>query len=114
MDIRGIARDLKNIAGDLKLKLTDKARLLGIVYNIELVPNLRADVGYSGLATPTSANIKLDAGMCMDMLLATKTHEFFEVFNSEHELGLSHHQLQSLATCWYQLIKENPEIFKND
>jgi hypothetical protein len=96
------------------MKLTDKARVQGVPYIIELVPNLRADVGYSGLATPTSANIKLDAGMCMDMLLATKLHEFLEVFNSEHELGLSHHQMQSLATCLYQLINDNPEIFKND
>ena len=96
------------------MKFIKNPRLLGITYNVELIPNLRANMGCSGMATPTDANIKIDDGMCSDMINATEWHEFFEVCNSENQLDLTHHQIQSLATFTYQVINDNPEMFEND
>ena len=96
------------------MKFIPNPRLIGITYNVELIPNLRADMGCSGLATPTAANIKIDGGMCKDMINATEWHEFVEVCNSENQLGLTHQQIQSLATFVHQVINDNPEMFEND
>jgi hypothetical protein len=94
------------------MKLIPRVRICGVPYLNELVPNLRADMGCSGLSIPTAGRIKLDEGMCPDMLNATEWHEFIEIFNSEHQLGLSHKQIQSLATLTYQVINDNPEMFQ--
>ena len=58
------------------------------------------------------ASIHLDDTLTNDMALATLLHEVIEVINEENELKLEHRAIQTLATQLFQVLKDNPDVFK--
>ncbi len=59
-----------------------------------------------------SAVIHLDETLCPDMALATLLHEVIEAINEENELKMKHRVIQTLATQLFQVLKDNPEVFR--
>lgn len=96
------------------MKVTPNIKIAGVKYTIEFVPDMRTDLECSGRVNDTMGVIQLHKGMCKDMDNATLLHEIIEAINTENEMGLAHQQIQSLATQMYQVINDNPEMFKND
>lgn len=86
-------------------------KIAGVTYTIELVQGLRADDDCSGRALPTKGKIQLDKDMCAGITNATLLHEVFEIIKVENELKMSHRALQTMATQFYQVIVDNPELF---
>ena len=88
-----------------------KIKIAGIWYDIKFVAGLRADDDCSGKSLLTKAKILLDNDMCADMNNATCLHEVFEIIKEENQLKISHRALQTMATQFYQVIVDNPELF---
>jgi hypothetical protein len=96
------------------MKMTDKVKVGGIWYTIILIPDMKEEDDCSGKAIFGKAKIRLDGSMCLDMKKATTLHEVIEIIDTENEYKLPHHVIQGLATQLYQVIVDNPEMFKND
>lgn len=65
-----------------------------------------------GMVIFESAAIHLDETLCPDMALSTLLHEVIEVINEENQLKLKHRAIQTLATQLFQVLRDNPEVFK--
>ena len=58
------------------------------------------------------AIIYLDDDLNSDVELAALLHEVFEIINRTNELDLPHHCIQTLETQTFQVLKDNPDVFK--
>jgi hypothetical protein len=96
------------------LRDTPTIKIGGVTYQVIFVDNMRLEDECTGKVRFGRAIINIDSGLEKDLSHATKIHEIFEVIDTENQLRLKHHQLQCLATQWYQVIHDNPEMFKND
>ena len=97
-----------------KLKIAPTVKIAGIVYSVRMVSQMSTEDNCTGKIRTGRAIIDLDNDMHPDMAKATILHEIIEAIDIENELSLEHHKVQSLATQLYQVINDNPEIFKND
>jgi hypothetical protein len=96
------------------MKITPVVKVGGVIYDVILVDHMRLEDECTGKLRTGRAIINLDRGLQQDLLKATEIHEIFEIIDIENQLGIKHRQLQCLATQWYQVIHDNPEIFKNE
>jgi len=90
--------------------MPDNIKIGGIKYKI-LPVDSKISESY-GKVIFESATIHLDETLVSDMALVTLLHEVFEVINEENELKLEHRAIQTLATQLFQVLKDNPEVFK--
>jgi len=96
------------------LKITPTVKIAGVNYTIRTIPHMWLEDECSGKTRNMRSIIDLDEGMEPDIAKATLLHEIIEAIDTENQLKLKHHKIQSLATQLYQVIVDNPEMFKND
>jgi hypothetical protein len=90
--------------------ISDDIKIGGVRYKIIPVDSKISD-SY-GKVIFESASIHLDETLCPEMANATLLHEVIEVINEENELKLEHRAIQTLATQLFQVLKDNPDVFK--
>ncbi|MFA5745688.1 MAG: hypothetical protein WCX79_01230 [Candidatus Paceibacterota bacterium] len=90
--------------------MPDDIKIGGVRYKITPV-DYKISESY-GKTVFESASIHIDDTLSQDMSLATLLHEVIEVINEENELKLEHRAIQTLATQLFQVLKDNPEVFK--
>ena len=95
------------------MKITPSVKIAGVTYEIRMVPHLWLEEECSGKTRNVRSIIDLEESMTPDIAKATLLHEIIEAIDSENELKLKHHKIQSLATQLYQVIKDNPEMFES-
>ena len=96
------------------MNLQPRIKIGGVWYTIQLVPHMRLEDDCSGKAIPGRAIIKLDEDSCPQMMLADQIHEIFEIIDIENELKIPHRALQCLATQWFQVLIDNPDVFDSE
>jgi len=90
--------------------MPDTIKIGGIHYKI-IPEDSKISESY-GKVVFECASIHLDDTLTNDMALATLLHEVIEVINEENELKLEHRAIQTLATQLFQVLKDNPDVFK--
>jgi hypothetical protein len=90
--------------------MPDDIKIGGIKYKIlECDPQVSESYGKTVFE---SASIHLDETLAPEVARATLLHEVIEVINEENELKLEHRAIQTLATQLFQVLKDNPDVFK--
>jgi hypothetical protein len=90
--------------------MSNDIKISGVRYKI--IPADSKVTDSSGKVVFGSAVIHLDETLCPDMASATLLHEVIEVINEENELKMKHRAIQTLATQLFQVLKDNPDVFK--
>ena len=90
--------------------MPDNIKIGGVRYKI--IPAESNVIDSSGKVVFGSAVIHIDETLQYDMALATLLHEVIEVINEENELKMKHRVIQTLATQLFQVLKDNPDVFK--
>ena len=87
--------------------IPETIKMGGLVYKInQIIMGDEAEVTHS----PCVINININLDESKKLLVLG--HEIFEIINEEHELNLKHHKIMTLGFEWYQVLMDNPEIFK--
>lgn len=94
------------------MNLTPKIKIGGVTYAIILSPDLELMEKCTGKVDFTKAQIHLEESLDPKMMMATIIHEILETINEENEYKLPHRTIQSMATQLFQVIEDNPEVFK--
>lgn len=97
--------------GVLKMKLPNKLKIGGIILDVITDNYLASSEDKFGECDRMRGRIVIDASQPDDHKEATLLHEILEVINGEHEMGLEHKQITSLASCLYQVLKDNKLCF---
>jgi hypothetical protein len=87
-------------------------KIAGVRYIIKMNPHLNYESGASGRSLLCSGIIEIDDLMCIDIKNASLIHEIFEIIKAENELHMTHRALQTMATQFYQVVVDNPDLFK--
>ena len=90
--------------------MPDDIKIGGVRYKI-IPADSKVSESY-GKTIFESASIHLDETLIHDMALATLLHEVIEVINEENELKMKHRAIQTLATQLFQVLKDNPDVFR--
>jgi hypothetical protein len=96
------------------MKITPTVKIAGVNYTIRMIPYMWLEDECSGKTRNMRSIIDLEENMEPDIAKATLIHEIIEAIDTENQLKLKHHKIQSLATQLYQVIVDNPEMFKNE
>jgi hypothetical protein len=96
------------------MNLPQKVKIGGIWYTICLVPHMQLEDNCTGKLLEMQTMIKLDESLSPDLMKATLIHEIVEAINAENEYKMPHRTIQGLSTQIYQVIADNPEMFKSD
>jgi hypothetical protein len=96
------------------MKIVQKVKIGGFTYPVMLVPDLMKTDQCYGKVSNVRALIKIDEELSPDLMKATLLHEIFEALNAENEYNLPHRVITGLATQFYQVIHDNPEMFENE
>jgi hypothetical protein len=87
------------------------ARLAGAKYKIKYVDApMLDDVAVDGLADPCTHTITLDTNLCDDHMTKILLHEILHVYDWSYGIDLKHRQVEALATCILDLIRNNPQL----
>lgn len=90
--------------------MPDDIKIGGVRYKI--IPAESNVIDSSGKVVFGSAVIHIDETLQYDMAKATLLHEVIEVINEENELKMKHRVIQTLATQLFQVLKDNPDVFR--
>jgi hypothetical protein len=92
------------------LKIPEKVKIGG--HNLSI--DFSTDISNMGEWRSEKQNIKIHKDNCKSQQEETLLHEIMECINYHYELKLPHWQIQVLGTVFYQIIKDNPELFKEE
>jgi hypothetical protein len=90
-----------------------KIKIGGIMYEVTKVKNLARDRGCLGECCVNSAEIHLDEELSENLADKVLLHEIIEAINLENEMELKHRNITILESSLYQVLIDNPEIFKH-
>jgi hypothetical protein len=94
------------------LNIPDKVKIGGIVYNCSFSNTSARDSGSLGSSCGNACEIVIDSTVPKQNQESTLLHEIIEQINFRYELNLEHKQITVLESAIYQVIKDNPDIFK--
>lgn len=94
--------------GETNLKIPKKIKIGGHLILIDF----SNDISNMGEYRSGKQEIKIYKDNCSSQQEETLLHEIIECINYHYELKLSHWKIQVIGTVLYQVIKDNPEIFK--
>ncbi|QCX32467.1 hypothetical protein FDN13_01440 [Caloramator sp. E03] len=94
------------------MKLPDKLKIGGIILNAITDEHLAGADDRFGECDLIRGRIVIDGTQPDDHKDVVLLHEILEVINKEHQLELEHRQITSLASCLYQVFKDNKISFE--
>ena len=94
------------------MKIPEKIKIGGFIVTVELVNNIMTDRGRLGEYHPRTQIIKIDKDCSEQQKEETFLHELLEAITSIYDIDIEHKDLSNMATVLHQVIKDNPEIFK--
>ncbi|MBZ4662781.1 MAG: hypothetical protein JG776_463 [Caloramator sp.] len=94
------------------MKFPDKIKIGGIMLEVILDKHLASAEDKFGECDRMRGRIVIDETQPNDHKEVTLIHEIIEVINGEYELDLEHRQITSLASCLYQVFKDNKISFE--
>lgn len=86
-------------------------KIQGHEYKVTVVTDLVKYRDRMGESCAGLLTIDIDAELPESHKEETLIHEIIEQLNFFFELELDHNVIKCLSTGWYQVIKDNPEIF---
>lgn len=96
------------------MNIPDKVKIGAYNYSIIIDDKLALKNGTQGTQCANTLEIKLDAGIALQNRESTLLHEIIEAINYHYELKIEHHVISTLESTLYQVIKDNPDIFKEE
>lgn len=93
------------------MKLPEKIKIGGIMLNIITDEHLAGAEDKFGVCDLIRGQIVIDETQPEDHKEVVLLHEILEAINKEHQLELEHNQITSLASCLYQVLKDNKLCF---
>jgi len=93
------------------MKLPNKIKIGGLYLDIVLDDRLAASNDRFGECDHIKGRIVIDGVQPDDHKEVTLLHEIIEKINLEYELGFEHRQITALASCLYQVLKDNGLAF---
>lgn len=94
------------------MKIPEKVKIAAQIMTIRKDKRLASGEDRFGLCNHMKGEIIIDSIQPSEHQEATLIHEIIEKINSDNELGLVHRQITALGTQLHQVIKDNPEMFK--
>lgn len=94
------------------MNIPDKVKIGGQTYRVRYDAKMPTKRGHKGECDPMDNEITLDPLMIKSQQEQTFIHEILEAINFEYPVNLEHTQIELLDAVLYQVIKDNPEIFK--
>lgn len=94
------------------MQIPTKVKIGGHAYECELVSNLARDDDALGRSCGNALRIEIDDSISHENKESTLLHEILEQINYRYGLRLEHNQIKILETALYQIIKDNPEVFR--
>lgn len=89
------------------MKFPESIKIGGLQMKIVFDDRLASSDNEFGECDHIRGMIIIDGVQPDDHKELTLLHEIIEKINTEHELELNHHQITSLASCLYQVLKDN-------
>ena len=68
--------------------------------------------GYLGKSNGGEGWCIVDNTLCDDQQRDTLIHELFHLYNNDLNIALVEDQIQRIAACTYQLMRDNPKFVK--
>lgn len=94
------------------MKMPDKVKIGGHVYDCEMFSDLTRDSGALGCSCGNALRIRIDNSIPRENQESVLLHEIIEQINYRYELGLEHKQITTLETALYQVMVDNPEVVR--
>lgn len=88
-----------------------KCKILGLNYNIKFVETVNID-GFYGEIKHKDELIRLNKDHSPQRMEESLIHEINHAIDAELKLKLSEDTITRLSNVWYQIIQDNPHIFK--
>lgn len=82
------------------------------MYGCVRAPTLTRDKNALGYSSGNALEIHIDSTIPQQNQETTLLHEILEQINYRYELGLEHQQITILESALYQVIQDNPAIFR--
>lgn len=96
------------------MNIPKQVKIGGYIVEVELTDNIMTDRGNRGEYHPRIQTIKIDQGTSRQQMEETFIHELLEAITSIYDVEWEHRDLALVATVLHQVIKDNPEVFKED
>lgn len=96
------------------MQIPEKIKIGGFMVDVEFVNNLMTDRQHTGEYHPRTQSIKIDKDCSEQEREEVFVHEVLEAIKAIYDIQLEHRDLTLIATVLHQIIKDNPEIFKED
>jgi len=96
------------------MQIPKRIKIGGLVFKVELHDNLTTGQGSYGQMRPVDMKIVIDSTIAKPMQESTFLHEIIEVLNTNLELGMEHKVISAMESGLYQVIKDNPGMFRDE
>lgn len=96
------------------MKIPKKVKIGGFIITIKAVKDIILTKGELGNYEPKEQNINIDESSTVQQQEEVFIHEILEAIKSIYDIELKHNLLTLIATVLHQVIKDNPEIFKEE
>jgi hypothetical protein len=94
------------------MNIPKQVKIGGYIVEVELTDNIMTDRGNRGEYHPRIQTIKIDQDTSRQQMEETFIHELLEAITSIYDVKWEHRDLALVATVLHQVIKDNPEVFK--
>ena len=92
------------------LKRITKVKVGGLIYKIKYVHPHVID-GDCGKFDANNLTILINESLSLEMQRTTILHEIIEAINYNYELNLKHNKITTLESTFFQILKENKQLF---
>lgn len=96
-----------------EMNIPEKIKIGGTVYEVSEDTTLARDSSAMGMSCGNNCRIIIDNSLPKQNQESTLIHEVIEQINFKFELSLEHYKITTLEAALYQVIKDNPGIFKD-
>ena len=94
------------------MQIPKQIKIGGYIVSVEFVNNLMTDRQHTGEYHPRIQTIKIDKDCSEQEREEVFIHEVLEAIKAIYDIQLEHRDLSLLVTVLHQVIKDNPEIFR--
>lgn len=92
--------------------IPDKIKVGGFIINVLKKPDLMVERNHLGEYHSKYQEIHIEQSSTKQQMEETLLHEIMEAINYHYNLSLEHEKLSLIATVLHQVVKDNPELFK--
>jgi len=89
------------------MEIPSKIKIGGHLFDIEYKSEDETGYERSGTKFGWLCKIRIQKDMVQSKKEVTLFHEIFHEIDYQHELGLTEKNINTLAECWYQVLKDN-------